>query len=74
MHLDLWDFIIIIVLIGAISKTVRSFALISRGQGRSSRERDAAILERLDKLEKRMANLETIVLEAEKHKQFDQAL
>jgi hypothetical protein len=29
---------------------------------------------RLDKIERRMANLETIVLEQEKHREFDRAL
>lgn len=32
------------------------------------------LAERMAKLERRMSNIETIVLEAEKHKQFDRAL
>lgn len=71
--MNLWEFLVAVVAIEAFAKTIRALVL-AKSQNRSSSEHNAAILERLDKLEKRMNNLETIVLEVEKHKQFDRAL
>lgn len=71
--MDMWACIFGIVLVGSVVKVLRT-AILAKTRAYDSNVQNRAVLERLDKLEKRMNNLETIVLEAEKHKQFDRAL
>lgn len=70
----LWAFLAIVVLAGTVEKIIRHKITMRAQQNQNSGAQNAEILARLEKLERRMSNIETIVLESEKHKQFDRAL
>ena len=65
--MSFWTAAVIIVAITTFGTLYRT--RIKAGATKSN-ETSEALLERLDRLEERMANLETIVLEKEKAKQF----
>lgn len=65
--MNLWTAVVIIVAIGAVSEIYRS--RIS-GKIKESEKFSETLLQRIARLEDRMANLETIVLEKEKSKRF----
>ena len=71
--MDIWQFLVAVVAIEAFVKIVR-LKVASREARVAMTSQNAALGERMEKLERRMANLETIVLEAEKKKEFDRAL
>jgi hypothetical protein len=61
------------ILAATVVKLVRIKAQ-SRAAGGAMDARAADFSERMDRLERRMANLETIVLDAEKRKEFERQL
>jgi len=65
--MSFWTAAVIIVAITTFGTLYRT--RIKAGTTKSN-ETSEALLQRLDRLEERMANLETIVLEKEKAKQF----
>ena len=76
--LGVFDMVVIIVAIGAISSIVNHgirARTAARDQGWNDRMAQwGEVEDRLSRLEKRMANLETIVLEREKQREFDREL
>jgi hypothetical protein len=71
--MDLTAVLVVLVTAAAVVKIVRirTQSGIARG---AHDTKIGELLARMERLEKRMANLETIVLDAEKHKQFEQVL
>ena len=73
-----WLFIVTVVGMCLGAGIIRS-AMVSRGRGRMSVERqdlnakrfEKTFEERLKKIEDRLANMETLVLEQEKERKFD---
>ncbi|MCX7019942.1 MAG: hypothetical protein WCK47_05285 [bacterium] len=73
MHDGVWAFLIVFVCIMGLVKIIRIRASSGMATGGDQARLDK-FSRRLDKIEQRMANVETIVLEAEKHRQFERAL
>jgi hypothetical protein len=65
--MSFWTAAVIIVAITTFGTIYRTRL---KAGARQSNEISESLLERIDRLEERMANLETIVLEKEKAKQF----
>lgn len=65
--MSFWTAAVIIVAITTFGTLYRSRA---KAGAAKSNETSEALLQRLDRLEERMANLETVVLEKEKARQF----
>lgn len=68
-----WTFLIVAVVLQSIVK-LASVKARTRLDGQATQAQNAALTARMDKLEQRMANLETIVLEHEKLKNFERSL
>ena len=66
--MNLWTAIVIIVAIGTVSEIYRAKI---RANAKESEKYSEALSQRIARLEDRMANLETIVLEKERSKKFD---
>jgi len=66
--MSFWTAIVIIVAIGAVSAVYR--ARIKAGSDKSEELFDS-LSERVDRMEERMANLETIILDKEKAGKFE---
>jgi Tfp pilus assembly protein PilN len=71
--MNLWTMIFGIVLVGVISEMYRARLKTQEKIGKS-REREDALSDDIAALEDRIKNLETIVLEHEKLRDFDQSL
>lgn len=71
--MNLWAMIFGIVLVGVISDMYRA-RLKLQGKLEMSRSREAELSQQIESLEDRLKNLETIVLEQEKLRDFDQSL
>lgn len=74
----LWLFLTICGVMGIITDFIGKMAKMKvearKAQNEQSEQRgaeNAAILARMEKLERRMANLETIVLDAEKKREYE---
>lgn len=67
---DFLGFILIVVTAGTFSKWIRKQSKEEDSEGARQEE----ILTRLGRIEQRLANLETIVLETEKEKEFERLL
>ena len=67
--MSFWTAIVIIVAIGTISEIYRSRLKANAGKAEESYQK---IVQRMVKLEERMANIETIVLEKEKSRKFSE--
>ncbi|UCF95023.1 MAG: hypothetical protein JSW39_13015 [Desulfobacterales bacterium] len=65
--MSLWTAIVIIVAIGTVSEIYRARL---KANAEKSEESFKTLTQRIARLEERMANLETIVLEKERTKQF----
>ena len=68
-----WEFLATVVAIEAFVRLVK-MKHDNRRAYWANNDQNAALAERMEKLERRMANLETIVLESEKHREFERAL
>ena len=66
--MSFWTAVVLIVAIGAVSAVYR--ARIKVGSGKSEELIDS-LSERVDRIEERMANLETIILDKEKTGKFE---
>ena len=66
--MNLWTAIVAIVVVATISEMYKARLKIRRHQTEGSLDE---IMRRLDRLEERIANLETLVLEREKHRKFE---
>lgn len=71
--MNLWTMIFGIVLVGVISEMYRA-RLKVRGKLAVSQDRESELAQKVEALEERMKNLETIVLEHEKLRDFDRSL
>ncbi len=71
--MNLWAMIFGIVLVGVISE-MYSARLKLQGKLEGSRSRESDLTRQVDALEERLKNLETIVLEHEKLRDFDKSL
>lgn len=69
--MDLWTAIVIIVLIGSVSGVIKSRNDRKNHEGDESRQQKAAD-EQIKALEKRIANIESIIFELEKDRSFSQ--
>ena len=67
--MSFWTAIVIIVAIGTISEVYRSRLKAHSVKAEESYEK---LVQRMVRLEERMANLETIVLESEKKRKFSE--
>ena len=65
--MNLWTAIVIIVAIGAVSEIYRSRLKASADKAEATFNK---LAQRMARLEERMGNLETIVLEKEKERRF----
>lgn len=72
-HFDVFDMVVIVILVGAAEK-VYKLKVMNHQSRQAMDSQNAALAERLDKLERRMANLETIVLDTEKKRNFERQL
>jgi hypothetical protein len=73
--MGVFEFVIAIVAIGTCAKLLQQGIAARAAQAeRLSSGQYQSLCERLDKVERRMANLETIVLESEKAKAFERSL
>ncbi len=71
--MNLWTMIFAIVLVGVISEMYTA-RLKLKGQLEMSRDRELDLTGQIEALEERLKNLETIVLEHEKLRDFDKSL
>ena len=71
--MGVFEMVVAIVLIGTVSEMYRA-RLKTRGSQAEDRERIAQLSERLRRIEERLENLEALVVEQEKHADFDRAL
>lgn len=71
--MNLWAMIFGIVLVGVISEMYRARLKVSEKLA-LSRDRESELAKTVESLEERLKNLETIVLEHEKLRDFDQSL
>jgi hypothetical protein len=69
--MDLWTAIVIIVLIGSVSGVIKSRNDRKHYEEDESRQQKAAD-EQIKALEKRIANIESIIFELEKDRSFSQ--
>lgn len=80
--MQVFEMVVFIVLFVTVGGVLRSYFYSKRVSGKAFGrimddvrvEIDAQVDERFRRLEKRMANLETIVLEEEKHRHFEKSL
>jgi hypothetical protein len=74
MHgIGLWTFLTIICILGFIRKIYR-LRVLERCHQADGTARNQELLARLEKLERRMANLETIVIKTEQEREFDRQI
>jgi hypothetical protein len=71
--MDLWTMVVIVVAIGC-TETVLVKWLKARAARNAAGNRTEEFEARLRQIEERMGNIETIVLEKERHREFDRAL
>lgn len=71
--MSLWTMIAIIVALGVISEMYRA-RLKAQTTWAQMKDQEENILSRLDRMEERLRNLETLVLENEKDRAFHDAL
>lgn len=69
-YMDFWTAIVIIVLIGSVSGVIKSRN--DKKQSSSDESQQQAAAEKIKTLEKRIANIESIVFELEKDRSFSQ--
>jgi hypothetical protein len=68
----LWVFLSIVVIVGCLSETVKiRYTKRSSTIGKELAEGQSKLLERLERLERRVANLEAIIVERNKYEEFD---
>jgi len=71
--MNLWTMIVAVVALGVVSEMYRARLKVRSRMAQHGQEFET-LQDRLDKLEQRMANLETIILEHEKDRAFDASL
>ena len=75
--MGMWDAIFLIVFVSVVVEAIAKIYKVkvsTEAQRKGSVEANAEVLARLDRMERRIANLETIVLESEKKREFERAL
>ncbi len=68
-----WEVILILGALGIVSEMYRA-RLKTRERVKQQGTQMDGLAERLDRMEARIANLETLVIDQHKHQQFDRAL
>jgi len=71
--MGMWDMIAIVVGLGVVSE-MYSARLKAKTRWREQGEYVEGLADRLAKIERRLANLETLVVDREKHAAFEEAL
>jgi len=71
--MGVFEMVVAIVLIGTVSDMYRA-RLKARSSRAEDRERLSQLAGRLEALEQRLINVESLVVEQEKHAEFDRAL
>lgn len=71
--MSFWTFCAFAVAVGVISEMYRA-RLKTKVKISQANQESEDIIGRLDRMEQRIANLETIVIDREKHREFDQSL
>jgi len=71
--MGMWDMIVIVVGLGVVSEMYRA-RLKAKTRWREQGEYVEGLAGRLEKIERRLANLETLVLDREKRAAFEEAL
>ena len=71
--MGLWEMIVAVVLISAIGDAVQQ-RYKSKERHAEMQSEHTGLSNRLKRIEDRLGNLETLVVESEKHNEFDKAL
>ena len=80
--MQVFEMVVLIVFFVTVSGVIRSYFYSKRISGKAHgrimeelrAEIDTQVEDRFRRIEKRMANIETIVLDDEKHRQFEKSL
>ncbi len=71
--MEFWTFVLICALGGMVLEAYR--ARLKHIENRAKTDEDTTgIIDRLNRIEQRLSNLETIVIERDRHREFDRAL
>lgn len=68
--MTMWTAIVIIVALGIISSMYRDYVKKELKQDKQNNGQNDVLVKRLERLEERMANVETILLDEEKRRPF----
>lgn len=68
--MGIWEFLLVLIIVGSVYKLIKFFGK-QRIELRIQDEHEESIDQRFEKIEKRLANLETIVIDQRKKDDFE---